>query len=174
MKKEKDIKVTKKKYKNYILLVLLFAAAIALTLYLCKWYNVYDEYQKQTPVIRDTLFELTTEELDHYIVDNPTAAVYMCTASELKCRSFEKDFKKLINNQNLKDKIVYLNLSDLNVDEFMNTFNNTYPNKKKLENYPAIIVFEDGEITHILQGNEKEPLKIGKVKQFIEMNKVGE
>ncbi len=171
MKKEKP---TKKKYKNYILLVILFVAAICLTLYLCKWYNVYDEYQKQTPVIRDTLFELSNEELDHYIVDNPTAVVYMCTSSELKCRSFEKDFKKLINNKNLKDKIVYLNLSELDINEFMNTFNNTYPNKKKLENYPAIIIFEDGEITHILQENEKESLKIGKVKQFVEMYKIGE
>ena len=34
MKKENT---TKKKYKNYILLVLLFLAAIGLTLYFCKW-----------------------------------------------------------------------------------------------------------------------------------------
>ena len=172
MKKENT---TKKKYKNYILLVLLFLAAIGLTLYFCKWYNVYDEYQKETPVIRDTLFELSSEELEHYIIDNPTAAVYMCTSAELKCRTFEKDFKKYINSKNLKDEIVYLNLSNLDTEEFIKDFNEKYKSKKELKNYPAIIVFEDGTITHILQGNQENgKLEIGKVKQFIEMYKIGE
>ena len=45
--KEKEI-VKKRRIKNYAILIVLFLAAIGLTLYLCKWYNVYDEYQKQT------------------------------------------------------------------------------------------------------------------------------
>ena len=121
MNKEK--KQNKKKIKNYIILAVIFLAAIGLTLYLCKWYNVYDEYQKQTPVIRDTLNELSIEEIDHYVIDNPTAVVYMCTSSELKCRNFEKDFKKLIKNENLQEEMVYLNLSDVDIKSFYNSWN---------------------------------------------------
>ena len=48
--------------KNYLILAALFAAGIAITLYLCELYKVYDEYQKQTPVIRDSLSEITAED----------------------------------------------------------------------------------------------------------------
>ena len=172
MNKEK--KQNKKKLKNYIILVVIFLAAIGLTLYLCKWYNVYDEYQKQTPVIRDTLNELSIEEIDHYVIDNPTAVVYMCTASELKCRNFEKDFKKLIKNENLQEKIVYLNISDVDAQAFYNDFNNKYNYKKELNHYPALIMFEDGKITRIIQGSDEKELNISQVKQIVETSKIGE
>jgi len=82
------------KLKNYVILVLLFLAGIGITLYLCELYRVYDEYQKQTPVIRDTLSEITSEDLEHYILENPTTVIYMCTSSDMICRNYEKDLKK--------------------------------------------------------------------------------
>ena len=57
----------KKKIKNYILLFVIFALGIGVTLYICSCYKVYDDYQKQTPIIRGTLSEITNEEITHYI-----------------------------------------------------------------------------------------------------------
>ena len=74
--------------KNYLILGIIGLIFIGLTLYFCKWYQVLDEEEKQIPVIRDTLPEITPLELDHYIVENPTATIYMCTASDIKCRKF--------------------------------------------------------------------------------------
>ena len=82
------------KLKNYIILGLIFIAATAVTLYLSELYKVYDAYQKQTPVIRDTLSEIKSEDLEHYILDNPTTVIYMCTSNEMVCRNYEKDLKK--------------------------------------------------------------------------------
>ena len=48
-KKEKNL------VKNYFILAIIFLAGIGLTFYLCRWYKVYDDYKKQTPVIRGTL-----------------------------------------------------------------------------------------------------------------------
>ena len=73
--------------KNYIIVVVMFIAGMGITLYLCNWYNVYDEYQKQTPVIRGILSEITNEELEHYVMENPTTVIYMCTASNPTCRN---------------------------------------------------------------------------------------
>ena len=33
------------------------------------------------------------DDLDHYVLDNPTTIIYMCTANDDECRNFEKDFK---------------------------------------------------------------------------------
>ena len=113
----------KKKLKNYFILILIFALGIGITLYLSKLYHVYDEYQKETPVIRGVISEITNEELDHYLMENPTIVIYMCTSSDMLCRNFEKDFKKLIEKENLQEEIIYLNLSDINEDEFIDSLN---------------------------------------------------
>ena len=72
-------------------------------------------------------------------------------------------------------QLIYLNLTDLNQEEFLNVFNTTYHYKKQLTSYyPAFVFFEDGKVKSILQGTEKNPLTITKVKQFLELNEIGE
>ena len=161
--------------KNYLILAVIFIIGIGVTLYLCNLYQVYDEYQKETPVIRDTLFEITSDELEHYILENPTIVIYMCTSSEMVCRNYEKGFKKLIKSKELQEVIVYLNLSNLDQEKFIEDFNNKYNFKVKLTTYyPALVVFEEGKITSMLQGTAEEELTVVKTKQFIEIHKIGE
>lgn len=169
--KEKEKKIT---IKSYLILTTIFILTIGLTVYLCKCYEVYSESMKEIPVIRGTLSEITSEELEHYIQENPNCVVYVCTASNQKCRDYEEKFKKLIKKQNLQEKIVYLNVSNTVQEDFIKSFNDTYKHKVELTvNYPAIILFEDKEISSILQEKEGE-LSITKTKNFIELNDIGE
>ena len=165
----------KKKVKNYIILVFVVLLFVGLVLYLCKWYKVYDEYQKDIPVIRDSLQEIVNEDLEHYILDNPSSLIYICTANDENCRDFEKKFKKLIEKDELADEIIYLNVTGIDQDSFVNSFNEKYTKKKKLTtNYPAIVVFDEGKVVSILQAKKDSKVKIDDVKHFIKLNKVGE
>lgn len=168
-------KSTNKRIHNYIILVVIFLLCIGLIVYLCKWYKVYDEYQKETPIIRGVLQEIVNDDLEHYVLDNPSALIYVCTSNDDVCRDFEKEFKKYINQQELNDSIIYLNTTGLNQDEFVSEFNKKYNYKRELTtNYPAFVLFEDGKIVSILQGTKNEKLTITKVKNFLELNKIGE
>ncbi len=159
--------------KNYIILIVVIFASICLTLYLCKWYRVYDDYQKEIPVIRDSLLEITDDDLDHYLMENPSTVIYMCTAKNDICRNYEKDLKKLIKKEDLNDKIIYLNLSTANSEHFVNEFNNKYNFKNKLTtNYPAFVIFDEGKVSGILQGSNNKKLTIGNTKQYLELNEV--
>ena len=150
--------------KNYLILALIFIITTIITLYLCNVYNVYQESKKQVPVIRGVLSEITSEELEHYISENPTVMMYMCTASNQACRDYEEKFI-----------IVYLNLTDEEVNDFSNKFNSVYTKNLKLKNnYPALVIFEEGKVTHLLQAKEKEKLTITKTKQFMDLHKIGE
>lgn len=170
--KEKE---SNKTLHNYLILITIFIICIGFVLYLCKWYQVYETYQKETPVIRDSLQEIVNDELEHYVVDNPTTVIYMCTATDDVCRSFERDFKKLLKKKNYYDQIVYLNLTDLDQESFVQLFNERYSYKTPLTtHYPAFVLFEDGKITSVLQGNEKRALTVTMVKQFLELNDIGE
>ena len=146
-----------------------------MVLYLRQWYMVYDEFQKESPVIRGVLQEIVPDDLEHYIMENPTSIIYMCTAKDETCRDFEKDFKKYINKKEYNDVIIYLNLSDVDSYEFIDTFNKTYVYKKKLtEKYPAIVIFRDGYIDDLLQEKNDKKLTISKVDTFLELNKIEE
>ena len=161
--------------KNYIILFLIFFAVIVLVWYICRWYTVYTEYEKETPVIRGTLnYEISVSDFEPYIMENPSTVIYMCTAKEEKCRIFEKEFKKLVIKKSLQDSIIYLNLSDTDINSFIDYFNNKYQYRVKLtSDYPSLVEFTDGKVTSLIEGEKNKPLTMTKVKQFIEINKIG-
>lgn len=160
--------------KNYVILVILFLLTFLLTYYIYRWYSVYSDYQNNIPVIKDSLVEITEEEMEHYISDNPTTTIYICTASDVNCRNFEKSFKKLVDQKSLKEYIAYVKLSDEDSKNFIDRFNLNHPYKKSaLSKYPALIYFEDGQISDIIQETTSEKLTITDVKQFIKRNKIG-
>lgn len=161
----------KKRFKNYIILIVIFILCWGLTLYLCEWYKVYNDYEKQTPVIRGTLSEITYEDLDHYVVDVPSVIVYICTSYDDNCRNFEKNFKKYVKKNDLNDSIVYLNITNIDKQQFINDFNNKYNYKGKLTgNYPAFVSFKDGKINSVLQATDNKNLSLSKVDSFLDLN----
>lgn len=175
MKDKKQKSARKRKIHNYILLVFLFLCCMAFVLYLCELYKVNEAEKKKTPVIRGSLLEIYQEDLEHYVLDNPNTLIYLCTSDNDTCRSFEKSFKKFLNKKEFYDQIIYLNLTDLNQEEFVNQFNSKYHYKVSLStDYPAFVLFEDGKVISILQGSEKKPLTITKLRQFLELNEIGE
>ncbi len=166
---------SKRKFHNYLILIAIFIVCIVFVLYVCEIYKINDEEKKKTPVINGVLLEIFKEDLEHYILDNPTSIIYMCTANEDQCRNFEKDFKKLLQKKDYRNQIIYLNLTSVDQDEFVDSFNNRYSYKVKLtKNYPAFVLFEDGKIKSILQEKESKQLKISKVKQFLDLNDIGD
>lgn len=174
MKKNKNTE-RKISIKNYFILILIFTLGIIVTLYLCNVYKVYEESKRQIPIIRGTLSEIKPDELEHYISENPTAIIYMCVASDETCRNYEKDLRKLVKREELQEKLVYLNLSEINSKEFIESLNSKYKYKVKMtEKYPIIVMFEDGQITNILQSKDNEKLSITKTQQFIDIHMIGE
>ena len=163
------------KLHRYLAVVLLFLVCIGFVLYLCELYKVDKEEKRKIPVIRDALGEIYPDDLDYYVVDNPTSVIYMCTANNDVCRTFEKGFKKLLQKKDYNGEIIYLNLTDIDLDEFTNAFNQKYPYKGGITtNYPAFILFEDGKVVSILEGTVEKPLTVSKVKNYLELNEIGE
>ena len=168
-KNKKEIPV-----KNYIILIILFACTIFILYFITEKYEAYKEYEKRTPVIADTLHEISTDEFSHYVTENPSVVLYMCVANEDVCRDYETSLKKLVRQKGLEDSITYVNLTNANIDEFVSNFNNTYPYKKSLTtSYPAFVIFKDNEIVDILQGTSTKPLTISKTEDFLGYYDIG-
>lgn len=162
------------KVRNYIILFILFIACFGLVLYLRELYKVNEAEQKKIPVIQGYISEIYNDDLEHYIMDNPNGVIYMCIANDENCRVFEREFKKLLKKNEYNDNLVYLNLTDVDQDKFLEEFNGKYIYKVKLsKEYPAFVLFEDGKVKAILQEKNKK-LDIVKVKHFLELSEIGE
>lgn len=169
-KKRKDHKLV----SGYIKVFCLFAVTVIVVLLLRNWYISSVDYKMSIPVIRDTLIhEVNENELKNYIYENPNTIVYMCTAANLNCRSFEKEFNKVIENQKLEARITYLNLSNLeDVKTFFDGFNDEFPYDRILNDFPALVLFEDGQITDMANGTEKDSLNVDQAKEFLSRNRI--
>lgn len=159
--------------KNYFILFLIILVTFLIVYYLYRWYVVYSDYQDDIPVIRDTLLEVSEEEMYHYIQESPMTVVYLCTSEDTSCRNFEKNFKKLVERDSLKEYITYVNLTHVNKQEFIRNFNEHYHYKKELKNYPAFIVFDSGNVVDMLQETDNNKISISDVKSLLKRNEVG-
>ena len=91
------------------------------------------------------------------------------------CRNFEKDFKKLLRKKDYSNYLVYLNVTDLNQEDFVKKFNEKYQYKIKLTtDYPAFVLFEYWKVRKILQVDKDNELTVTRVKKFLELSDIGE
>ncbi len=163
----------KKPMKNYVILGVIVLVTVLLVTYLCLWYKEYQEYQSTIPVLRGTILEVTDVELSHYIQENDTAVIYLCVPSNSKCRNFETDLKKLIEKQQWKDNLTYLNLEDdVKADAILQNLTDQYQITQSLTRYPAFLLFENGTVTEVLQGTGYTDLSMGEVEQFFEVHQI--
>lgn len=166
--------IKKSKFKNILILAVVSLLVVGLVFYLCDCYKVYEESKKEIPVLDGILVEISVAELDHYLLENPSTVIYICTIQDTTCRNYESKLIKLIEKKALNDDIVYLNVPEEERVQFVEEFNNRYNYKVKLGNkFPAYVIFDEGKISGVLQEKDKD-LTIEKTKQFIELNEIGE
>lgn len=154
--------------KSYVQVALLILVTVVIVLYLSSWYASYKKDKLSIPVINGTLSEIRYEELDPYLKENNgTLYLYMCTSDEDICRNFEKEFIKIIDKKDLYDKILYLNLTNVdNKNDFLKEFNRKYSKNKKVSAYPIIVKFTNGKVNKII-GNS-HGLTINELKKYLD------
>ena len=155
--------------KNYIIVIVILAVTVGLTFFIRNWYQSYENYQKTIPILKNVVSELRSHEIDSYISDNPSTIVYIGVADDVKCRILESDLKKLIIKNHLKDKIVYFNITDVtDREKLLTDFNSKYLSNGKIANYPAMVIFDEGEVIAFRSKTTKQDLLISDIEQLFE------
>lgn len=170
-------KQTTKTKKNYLILGAIYLVVILLVLYLASWYRTYQEYQKETPVLRNTISEITPEEVEHYLLENPSSILYMCTSNNEECRLFETDLKKIIMKNEWQDQITYINLSDEMEDRdgYLNQLVTTYGTSgMTISRLPTLLAFEEGKLSAVEAGLNGAPMTVSEAEKFIDIHQTGQ
>ena len=159
IKKEKEVP-----NKNYIIVVTVFMACFVLIILGASWYKGYKDYEFNKPLIAETITEINTKEIDNYLTENTDTLIYIGDPGDKNSKKIEKKLKDFINENNLKDKMVYINLSKVgNVDTFLSDLNQKYSINKNITKYPAVIIIKNGKIVDFVSKTNYENLTIDKI-----------
>ncbi len=166
MKKTKNIP-----QRNYVILISIYVVVIILVLYLASWYSTYQKYQNEIPVLQDVVSEIKPNEVDHYLMENPSTILYICSVSDKNCREFEESMKSPLQKNNYQD-ITYINLEGIDdkksfIRELLDKYNGT---DFTISRVPCLIKFTDGKITNVTDGLNGKILTRDEALNFIDSN----
>lgn len=165
--------------KNYFKLGAVLIATIAITFYWASWYNTTKEYRMNNSVIPTVIGEVTMEELDNYLLENPDIMIYFASSKDNDIKDFEDDFKKILVKEDLKNDFIYMDTSKIQNQEFYQSFAKKYYSKvlksKKvsLDIIPNVVLMEDGKVTDVMHLSKKEMIEED-IKNFIKKHGVNE
>jgi len=150
--------------KNYIIVAVIFVFTIGLMFFFRNWYISYQDYEKNIPVLSGVISEVRYNEIDNYLSDNPSVVIYMGDAKDSDCREFELDLKELVQNKQIKDRVIYYNITDVkNKNLLLKEFNDKYIVNNKITAYPVVMIFEDGKIVDYRSKTASKNLTISDV-----------
>ena len=166
--------MSKKSKKNYVTLAIIYVLVIGTVLYIASWYNTYQNYKTTIPVLRNTVSEINTAELDHFVLENPDGVIYMCVASDTTCRNFDTHLKKELLKNGLQDSVTYIDLQDvINKESYITTVFANYGMSFNINNTPLFLAFEDGKIVSYLGEGKTTKLTVEDAIKFIKKYRVG-
>ena len=148
MKKNNERKIP---LKNYIILGLIILLTLGLVYYFYLWYITYEESKLNETIMDRYLEVINYNELNDYIVENRNAMIYTSILEDKNIRKFEIKFKNIVVKNALKDKILYMDMTDIFKDKIKYTeLRNSYQiNNYNITNVPCILVFKDAKLVDI-------------------------
>ena len=153
--------------KNYIKLGIILLISILALFYLYLWYRTYEENRLNTPIMDNYLSIIIYNELNDYLTENKNATIYLSKLNDNDIRSFEKEFKLIIQDNALKNKILYLDLTNELEQNNEITITNNYTINEN--NLPMIVIIENSQVkkTYNIKENNYDE---NKLETFLDQN----
>jgi len=140
--------------KNYIILLAISLITILLVFYLRSWYNTSKQYYQNNSIMSEYLSELKSDEINSYIIDNPDVVIYYASAKDTTIKSFEKEFKRLMEEYEINHSIIYIDSSKEENNNIVSKLNGISNKKMDTLNIPNLIYIKEGKVNKILYSTE--------------------
>ena len=138
--------------KNYYILTLLIIMVVVITFLI---FNLNDKYQNsklESSYLSGYLNEVSENEINNVMAETTTDFFVLVTDTNNEdIYNFEKDLKKIIKKNDLRDNFVLIDYSDNkdSLDSLNKKFNSN------IETLPAIIYFKDGVFVKNIDSSEE-------------------
>lgn len=151
--------------KNYVILVIIFLVTIVAVFYVRDWYNTTKEHYAQNSVMTKVIREINSDdEISNYILENQRLILYVSSGQNSEIKNFEDDFKDLIQKLDLRDEVIYMNLDNVDANNFYDLLKNKFARNSKIKNQlvsseASLYLFIDGKVTDVLNNVDNYSMK---------------
>ena len=103
-------------------------------------------------LVHGYLEEVTYQDISTYVIEEPNAVIYVSNSSDDNSKKFEKIFMPLIKKYNLENKITYININNIVIDDLL------------YQNAPELIFYSNSVVNDVIDvstlSNEKQIEKL--------------
>ena len=147
-------------FKNYLFLVLIVAATVFITF---VGANLYKESKRVESEFYKYANTISSKEFDAYVTEYPNSIIYIYDKYSHAYDGFEADLKSVIEENYLKNNVVYIDKRELN-KRFIAELKEDYSTEIKYDNKPIIIIVSDKEIVSVInidENSEADSINLG-------------
>ena len=142
--------------RNYIILIGLMVLVVCACFAFYNVHNImHDNIISESPLANK---EITLEDLNDASIDMAANTFFVISyKKDEKVYDNEKGIKKLLNKYNLMDNVVYLDVTDLMLEEdYLDKINNSLNLKdsKAIKKVPAVIYYDESEPVLIIDSTD--------------------
>lgn len=146
--------------KNYFFVGLISVVVVIVVLYLAKLYTT-NNINRESSIMSNYLSNITIEELNNYLLENPDVVIYWDNKANIENTSFEKKLKKYIIKNDLQRKFVFVDTTEVTNSE-LKVIADKYLDKSlkdkrvNLKTMPNLLILVDGKIVDVLYTFDQE------------------
>lgn len=167
--------------RNYILVFIICIVTLVTVGYFTYSIKKHQSIKVEPSVLSGYLLELGEKEimtnLSNYVLDNPDTILYVSYGNDKYLTQFEKEFKELIKEYNIKNSFVFVDLNMVSSKNFLSDLRNSFfsddlnNNYIKLERQSNMFLFNDGKIVKLLYYAEQK-INIEDVIKFLKREEI--
>lgn len=134
--------------KNYFILFFIGLITVSIVLISANLYKKTnkDEYSS---VMSKFVTEITSYDFENYLLENPSAVVYISSKTDRKLESFEMELKQELANYNIQKYFVYLDYNNISYS-LLDNLKNNYNINVTVDKLPIFIIIVDGKVVDTL------------------------
>lgn len=145
------IKLFKKKEiprKNYFIVIAVTILVVLLMIFVRSFYLSYKSSKLSNSIFSNKIVnQIHMDDFDFAVAEISDAILYVSYTGSNEIYSMEKRLYKEIENNNLTDKVIYLDVTKYNKNnKYVKTLRNKFPNiDNEINSAPLFIYIKDGQ-----------------------------
>ncbi len=143
--------------KNYYIVLGVSVVVIALSLYLRALYFNYSNNELESGIFYNRVInKISINDFNFAILETNEALMYVSYTGNKKIDRMENRLYKELEKNNLIDKVIYWNVTDLKNNEYIGMLRNKFPNIAiDINKAPLLIYINNGEAIACKDSSEK-------------------
>lgn len=139
-----DKKITS---RNYFIVLMVAVLTITIVLYARKFINDYNENINNISILEDNTQSINISDLNYIIPETKEAIIYVSYKGNKEINSMEKKLYNKIKNTEIKEKIMYLDVSNYIEDSrYISVLRDKFKNiENEINTAPIFIYIKDGK-----------------------------